>query len=170
MPRKKGPTRFFLKSLVPAWYGMTGGFESLSKLKYRKRAKKELKEAKERIKTTIDLAAWYKETGIYYKRDKLDCGSYPWVTVAKGCGDCEDFMLLSYAIMKDKAKCYKAFCYGRTDKGKIAGHAILVVKENDEWVLMSNQYRRTGFTSRDDAAKHHFADKTISFYFMKKDK
>lgn len=159
-------TLILLLTIQRIWAIVTGSFEATFYLGKRKKAKSKLKDAQKNIERTQDLEFWYKREGIdTYKRDWLDRWSFPWVTVAKKKGDCEDFMLLAQAILKKKFTCHQCLVYGKRD-GKKRGHAVLLVKESGKWVLMSNYSRYIWFDTMEDAARKYYGDDTISYYIL----
>ncbi|MBD3261705.1 MAG: hypothetical protein GF334_08540 [Candidatus Altiarchaeales archaeon] len=155
-----------LLTIQRAWAIVTGSLEAIFYLGDRKKAKRKLKDAQKSIQHTLDLEFWYKREGISaYKRDWLDRWSFPWVTIAKKKGDCEDFMLLAHSILKKNLECHQCLVYGKKG-GKRSGHAVLLVKEGDRWALMSNYNRYIWFDTMDDAAKKFYGEDTASYYIF----
>lgn len=158
--------KLLLLTVQRLWALGTGSTEALFYLKHWRKGHNILRNARDLIRNTADLEEFYKKTHVVeYKRDWLDRWSFPWVMAVKRKGDCDDFMTLSHAIMKEKAKCVRCIVYGRRD-GKKTGHAILIVRESGAWTLMSNMHRYTWFDNPHDAARKHYGDKTEKYYFL----
>jgi len=158
--------KLLLLTVQRTWALLTGGVESLFYLKHWSRGHRIIANARDLIRDTAELERFYKEMHVVeYRRDWLDRWSFPWVTAVKRKGDCEDFMTLSYAIMKEKAKCVRTALYGRRD-GKRGGHAVLIVRESGGWVLMSNMHRYIWFDNPHDAARKHYGKDTTRYYFL----
>jgi hypothetical protein len=155
-----------LEYLIPVWYYASGSIQSIKYLHTRKKSIEILNNAKKNINSTRDLEDWYKNNNFKYSSDKVDLSSLPWVTISRLGGDCDDFMSLAYEILKDKKECYRALIY---IKG--SGHAIVIIKEDDEFVLMSNMDRIKGFKTIDEAARyfyqHYYQQKTKTILYLK---
>jgi predicted transglutaminase-like cysteine proteinase len=161
--------RWFIK-----WYGpltakpyifLSGGIEGLLNAKRKQWGMHLIKEARKKVNDTITLKAWYSEYGFVWRKDKINCYSKPWLTAAKWGGDCEDFALLSWEVLRGNKKCVMAVCHGRKD-GKRRGHAILLVYEDDQWRVMSNMYRLASYDSKEKAAESVYGDKTVDYFFV----
>lgn len=158
--------RLLLLTVQRAWAFLTGGVESLFYLRHWSRGHRIIANARELTQNTADLECFYRSACIVeYERDWFDRWSFPWVTVIKGRGDCEDYMTLSHAILKDNAKCVRCAIYG-TRNGRRRGHAALLVEESGKWALMSNGYRYIWFDSPHAAARKHFGEDTGKYYFL----
>lgn len=155
----------FLRTFIPIWYKVSASIESLFLLKYKEESMNILKEAKNFIINTRQLEEWYSKRDFRYISDKIDLSSLPWVVVHRLGGDCDDFMSLSYEILKSKyEECYRILVYSKNK----SGHAILVVKENDNtFTLMSNMERIKGFKTVEEAAKYTYKEKTKNIIYLK---
>lgn len=155
----------FLSFLILIWYFVSASIESILYLKYRKRAKGFISYVKKDINDTRQLEEWYEKNKFSYIADKIDIRSFPWVVVSKLGGDCEDFMSLSYEILKSKYKeCYRVLIYS-TYKG--IAHAVLIVKEKDNsYTIMSNGIRIKNFKSIEVAVKHFYNNDTKKVIYL----
>jgi predicted transglutaminase-like cysteine proteinase len=77
--------------------------------------------------------------GFHWKKEVVDFTSYPWVTIARKRGDCDDFMLLWEAALKYKG--------GRTKRVSVTSkeggaHAMLLFYTGNTLYLLSNMYVR----------------------------
>jgi hypothetical protein len=160
---------------IMSWYGppvskvyafISGGIEGLFNSKRKKWGQHLIDKARLTVNDTLSLAAWYRKYVFVWQRDTFNCYSRPWLTAARWHGDCEDFALLSWEILKNKKKCVMAVCHG-TREGKWAGHAILLVYEDDRWRVMSNMYRMDSYETLEKAAESVYGKETIDYYFVK---
>lgn len=159
---------------LTSWYGpfvakvymfLSGGIEGLFNSKRKQWGEHLIEKARLTVRNTTSLAAWYKEYGFVWHKDTINCYSRPWLTASRWHGDCEDFALLSWEILKGYKRCVMAVCHGRKD-GKRAGHAILLVYEGGWWWVMSNMYRLGSYETIEKAAESVYGEKTIDYYFV----
>ena len=61
------------------------------------------------VVTIPEVEVKLKADGFHWKREKLDFTSYPWVTIARRRGDCDDFMALWEAVVKYRGKTKRVF-------------------------------------------------------------
>ena len=149
--------------VAPPWWQITGDAESLFYLTKRSAALSKLNAAKASIKNTADLAAWYSKSGLKWKSERVDHVSLAWVAIAKGGGDCDDFMSITFEIMNKKFACRRVILQSKDGRG----HAIVVIREGSTYTLMSNMTRKTGFTTIDAAAKDFYGtNNTKSIYYI----
>jgi len=74
------------------------------------------------------------DDGFHWRRELLDFTNYPWVTIAKRRGDCDDFMMLWAAVLKYKAgNIKKVFVSSDT-----SAHAMLLYDTGVDLYLLSN--------------------------------
>ena len=144
---------------------VSGGVEGLINARHKRWGEDILKKAHLSVTNTKLLEAWYKDYGFTWKKDKVNCYSRPWLTATRWRGDCEDFALLSWEILKGYKRCVMAVCHGRRD-GKRVGHAILLVYEEGQWRVMSNMYRQASYESMEKAAESVYGNKTIDYFFV----
>lgn len=157
-----------------SWYGplitrpyawLSGGLEALFNMKRRAWGLHLIEKARRTVHDTNGLDEWYLEYGFKWRKDRVNCYSRPWLTASRMCGDCEDFALLSWEILKGKKRCVMAICHGRKD-GKKSGHAILLVREAGLWLVMSNMRRGKAFDFMEDAAESVYGKETVDYFFV----
>jgi len=86
--------------------------------------------------------------GFRWHAENADFVSYPWVTIARKRGDCDDFMELWGSILKGTGKIERVTV---TRKNSSSAHAMLLYRryENDILYILSN-LRVLGSTTTDD--------------------
>lgn len=152
-----------ISKVAPPWWQVTGNIESYLYMTKKRSAETTLANAKRQINSTADLAAWYGKSGLRYKSEKVDMVSLPWVAIAKGGGDCDDFMSLSFDILSSKRIwCKRVVLYANNG----SGHAVVVAKEGSGYVLMSNMTRKTGFATIDAAARDFYGANTKTIIYI----
>jgi hypothetical protein len=74
--------------------------------------------------------------GFHWHAEVLDFTSYPWVTIARKRGDCDDFMLLWESIYKDKGVTWRVIVGSKSG----SGHAMLLYYDSalNRLYLLSN--------------------------------
>jgi len=152
-----------LEKGIPIWYKMSATLESLFLLKHKKKSLEILEEAKKTINSCKELEDWYLDNKFKYFSDKIDLSSLPWVVISRLGGDCDDFMSLSYEILKSKFECKQVLIYSKTKNA----HAILVVKEGNLFTIMSNYTRIKGFKSLEEAAYYFYTGSTKKILYLK---
>jgi len=86
------------------------------------------------LTTVQEVSARLKADGFHWRREALDFTNYPWVTIAKRRGDCDDFMVLWEAALKYKeGRTQKVFVASRT-----SAHAMLLYTKSGTVWLLSN--------------------------------
>jgi len=96
--------------------------------------------------------------GFHWRRELLDFTNYPWVTIAKRRGDCDDFMMLWAAILKYKTgEIRKVFVASDT-----GAHAMLLYESGFELYLLSNLkiFARGAPGDDDKLVRQFYGDKT----------
>lgn len=73
--------------------------------------------------------------GFHWRKEVVDFTSYPWVTIARKRGDCDDFMVLWEAILKSSNGYTERLSVSSTD-GR--GHAMLLYFCKEKVYLLSN--------------------------------
>jgi len=145
------------------WDFIAGNIDALGFLSKAKDSKQKLKEAQQIINNCRDLSNWYRKEKIEYKSDKIDFRQLAWVTIAKKCGDCEDFVELSKTILKNKFHLQEGYC----EKIGGNGHAILSVRESDDnWWLMSNHDAFGPFKTQKEVALYTYKKETGEWFFI----
>lgn len=87
----------------------------------------------------------------------LDFGSLPWVSAARGSGDCDDAMLLAEEILEGY-ETRRAFVWAGS-----RSHAMLLWKVGSVWYIISNMVcQPTVCLTPEDAARIWFGDATTS--------
>ena len=115
---------------------------------------KELREIEEINELSIKLKA----DGFHWKNEYVDFTSYPWVTIARRRGDCDDFTALWDAILKYRD--------GKTEKVFVStsssAHAMLVYNTGDKIYILSNLdiFRVGKPGEEEDLVGQFFGDKT----------
>lgn len=147
-----------------------GWIETIFLLYYKKESYDELKKLKKEIFNHVDLARYYYDEKFKWSSDPInglfDYESEPWVTLFKKEGDCDDFAMLTYEILKDKGydEIYITYCW----KSTFNGHAIVIMKNfKGEWYLFSNTKIYGPFNNHIDAIKTHYGDETAGYYIMR---
>ena len=148
--------------IAPPWWQVTGDVEAIFYLSRRSSAMSKLNAAKASITNTVDLAAWYAKSGLRWMSERVDHVSLAWVAIAKGGGDCDDFMSITYEIMSNKLSCRRVILQSTDGRG----HAIVVIREGSTYTLMSNMSRKTGFATIDAAARDFYGNKTKTIYYI----
>ena len=89
-----------------------------------------------KLDTAYRVAAKLKADGFSWHKEAVDFVSIPWVTVARKRGDCDDFMALWEAILKDLGDTKKVSV--RSKDGR--GHAMLLFNPTGgtTWYILSN--------------------------------
>jgi len=96
--------------------------------------------------------------GFHWRREFLDFTNYPWVTIAKRRGDCDDFMMLWAAVLKYKTgEIRKVFVASDT-----GAHAMLLYESGFELYLLSNLkiFARGAPGDDDKLVRQFYGDKT----------
>ncbi len=118
-----------------------------------------------RAKETLQgMIAQLEVDGLHWHEEVLDFTSYPWGTIARRRGDCDDFMTLWEAVLKYKeGKTRKIFVAGPT-----SAHAMLLYTKGDEiWILSNMRILAKGFPGQEEElARRFYGDKTkmVIFY------
>jgi hypothetical protein len=150
----------FFRAIVPAWNWVASSLEALFYLRRRREALAVLRSLRD-LPDGHALSRWYESTGFAWRSDLLrgllDFASRPWVSVARGRGDCDDMMLVAECVLEprydDGRRC---FVYDETG----SGHALYVVRQGNRWYAASNQRFLGPFGSADEAAECHYGPRT----------
>lgn len=105
------------------------------------------------------VAQRLQEDGFHWHRETTDFTSYPWVTIARKRGDCDDFMLLWESVVKYWDGESKRITVTSTAGG---AHAMLFFYKDDLLFLLSN-LRVLGAAKRgdeEDLIKLFYRDRT----------
>jgi len=100
--------------------------------------------------------------GFSWHAESLDFTSYPWVTIARKRGDCDDFMLLWEATLKYKDGRTRRVTVTSKDGG---GHAMLLWYEGEPplhlWLLSNLRVLARGSPGdEDDLVRRFYGDRT----------
>jgi hypothetical protein len=129
----------FYRIVVPPWYWVASSIEALLHLRRRSAAVAILRSIRD-LPDGETLSRWYEASGFGWRPDPLhgllDFASKPWVSVAKGYGDCDDMMLIAELALKRRYdEGHRCFTY-TSDGG---GHATYIVRAGALWYVMSNR-------------------------------
>lgn len=91
-----------------------------------------------KIKTPEQLEEWLQDNCQYCSEKGIDIWQTPNTTIARKKGDCEDFAILSYSILKKLGYEAKIFMLDNIEIGQ-SSHAICIYKEKDNYYFFSNQ-------------------------------
>lgn len=144
---------FFIWPLVSF---SVGGCEALMHLD-------DLSEGRQRIadvRATVDATGeWPKVAWWSYREDPLggllDFASRPWVSAARGSGDCEDAMLLAEGILSghDTRRAY-------VSRGG-RGHSLLLWRNGSYWYIIDNMVcLPIAYDTPEEAGRDYYGDQT----------
>jgi len=97
------PNELALAAIFQAWRNITSAYEMYYGIKYQSRKQEALEKLAILRQTYINHGAKALENalgGIKYRSEKVDHAKPPWVMIIEGYGDCEDFCLLLYEIIR----------------------------------------------------------------------
>jgi len=113
------------------------------------------------------LQKWYADRVFVWKSDpfkgRLDYVSKPWVSVARGYGDCDDMMAIAeYVLAPIRGEGHRASTYSEDG----SGHAVYVFQNGFglRWEMMSNQYHKGPFVSPEQAVRTCYGEDTSRMY------
>jgi hypothetical protein len=86
------------------------------------------------LKTLYEVAFTIQKDGFHWKKENFDFTSYPWVTIARRRGDCDDFRELWRSALKGKGRTRRVFV--NSTEGR--AHAMLLFEGGDKLYLLSN--------------------------------
>lgn len=122
--------RFWFLVLLPIWSDSLGCLEALPRLDDRNEGQQRIAEVRAEVAGagTWPVVEWWtdKEDGF------LDFASKPWVSAARGSGDCDDAMVLAREILRG----YETLrAYVETAQ---SWHAVLLWHAEEGWRVISN--------------------------------
>ncbi|MHC5054601.1 MAG: hypothetical protein ACYTKD_07780 [Planctomycetota bacterium] len=148
------------RAIVPAWNWVASSLEALLYLRQRAQAHAVLRSLRD-LPDGHALSRWYESTGFAWRSDPLggllDFASRPWVSVARGRGDCDDMMVIAESVLKpryDEGR--RCFVYDEDARG----HALYVVRQGDSWYAASNQSFLGPYGSAAEAAECFYGPRT----------
>ena len=129
----------FFRAVVPLWNLIASSLEALFYLRRRPEALAVLRSLRG-MPDGHALSRWYDSAGFIWQSDPfhgfLDFASKPWVSVAKGHGDCDDMMLIAeFALEGRYDEGHRCFVYDSDG----SGHALYILRQGDRWYAASNQ-------------------------------
>lgn len=149
-------SRLWFLFLMPVWSGAAGCVEAAMHLDDRAEGEQRIEDARAEVDAsgTWPVAEWWAD-----KQDPLggwlDFASKPWVSAARGSGDCEDAMVLAEAILIGH-ETRRVFIEHGT-----GWHAVLLWHTSDGWVLITNMVLLPRYyDTAEDAARSLFGDAT----------
>ena len=123
----------FFRAVLPVWNWVASSLEALLYLRRRREALAVLRSLRD-LPDGHALSRWYESMGFVWRSDPLrgllDFASRPWVSIARGRGDCDDMMLIAeFALEGRYDEGHRAFVYDAAG----SGHALYVLRKGDRW-------------------------------------
>lgn len=145
--------RFWLLHLWSAWSFSVGCVEAGCHIGDRSEGLARIRAVRAHVE---DTGEWPAITWWTPKADGgLDFASWPWVSAARGYGDCDDAMILAESILKGYDT-RRAFVFAGE-----RGHAMLLWKVGSYWYVVNNMVcTATLCTTPEEAARLYFGDAT----------
>jgi hypothetical protein len=121
--------RVWFLVLLPIWNFSAGCVEACLHWDDRDEGYQRIAEVRAEIEETCawPVIEWWTDKG-----DTIGFESYPWVTAARGYGDCEDAMALAEEILEGYVTC-RAYI-----KHPGGWHAVLLWQTSDGWSVITN--------------------------------
>ena len=162
-----GVAWFFFRVLLPIWNFVWSNLEAMCRLRKRATSVNAAKALRRDALSAVLLGKWYIDKNFTWEQDPLsgflDFSSKPWVSIARNRGDCDDMMVFSEYVLKNEYdEGHKGFIYASDGRS----HAVYLFRSGEEWFMMSNQFVQGPFSSRDDAIKITFGEKTAFSYVV----
>ncbi|MDK1020047.1 MAG: hypothetical protein QGD90_00225 [Candidatus Hydrogenedentes bacterium] len=149
-------SRFWFLFLWPAITYPIGCGEALMHVGDRGEGEQRIEDARAEVDAsgTWPVAEWWTD-----KQDPLggwlDFASKPWVSAARGSGDCEDAMVLAEAILSGHVT-HRVYI-----KNSAGWHAVLVWHTSDGWAVITNMVLLPRYyDTAEEAARGLFGDAT----------
>ena len=150
--------RFVILHLWPIWCYSAGCVEAGCHLDDRNEGEQRIVEVRAVVAETGEWPAitWWTPAPDPLG-GSLDFGSLPWVSAARGGGDCEDAMLLAEEILRGQ-ETRRVFISG---EGR--SHTMLLWKVGSYWYIITNMICYPSvYTDPEQAARWWYGDKTTS--------